>query len=55
MFRTVATAGSPPEEVARQIEENGFRFPVLFDEQGLALDYETVGYPTTLYLDQAGP
>ncbi|WP_420448909.1 redoxin domain-containing protein [Candidatus Palauibacter sp.] len=54
VFLTVATAGSPREEVARQIEEGGFTFPVLFDEQGLALDYEILGYPTTFYLDQAG-
>jgi len=54
VFLTVATAGSPREEVAAQVEEGGFTFPVLFDEQGLALDYEILGYPTTLYLDQAG-
>ncbi|WP_419165387.1 redoxin domain-containing protein [Candidatus Palauibacter sp.] len=54
VFLTVATAGSPREQVARQIEEGGFTFPVLFDEQGLALDYEILGYPTTFYLDQAG-
>lgn len=54
VFLTVATAGSPRDEVAAQIEEGGFTFPVLFDEQGLALDYEILGYPTTFYLDQAG-
>ncbi|MCY3679120.1 MAG: redoxin domain-containing protein [Gemmatimonadetes bacterium] len=54
VFLTVATAGSPREEVARQIEEGGFTFPVLFDEQGLALDYEILAYPTTFYLDRAG-
>ncbi|WP_419949071.1 redoxin domain-containing protein [Candidatus Palauibacter sp.] len=54
VFLTVATAGSPRERVAEQIEEGGFTFPVLFDEQGLALDYEILAYPTTLYLDRAG-
>ena len=54
VFLTVATAGSPRDEVARMIEENGYPFPVLFDEQGLALDFEILGYPTTLYLDQGG-
>ncbi len=54
VFLTVATAGSPRDRVAAQIEEGGFTFPVLFDEQGLALDYEILAYPTTLYLDQAG-
>ena len=54
VFLTVATAGSPREDVAQQIEEGGFTFPVLFDDQGLALDYEILAYPTTLYLDRAG-
>ena len=54
VFLTVATAGSPREQVAQQIEDGGFTFPVLFDEQGLALDYEILGYPTTFYLDHAG-
>ena len=54
VFLTIATAGSPRDEVAAQIEEGGFTFPVLFDEQGLALDYEILGYPTTFYLDRAG-
>ena len=54
VFLTVATAGSPRDQVAEQIEEGGFTFPVLFDEQGLALDYEILGYPTTFYVDQAG-
>lgn len=54
VFLTVATAGSPREQVAQQIDDGGFTFPVLFDEQGLALDYEILGYPTTFYLDQAG-
>ena len=54
VFLTVATAGSPREQVAQQIDDGGFTFPVLFDEQGLALDYEILGYPTTFYLDQVG-
>ena len=54
VFLTVATAGSPRDEVARMIEENGYAFPVLFDEQGLALDFKIQGYPTTLYVDGAG-
>ncbi len=54
VFLTVATAGSPRDQVAQQIEEGGFTFPVLFDEQGLALDYEILAYPTTLYVDRSG-
>ena len=54
VFLTVATAGSPREEVAQQIEEGGLAFPILFDDQGLALEYEILAYPTTLYLDRSG-
>ncbi|MDE2943182.1 MAG: TlpA disulfide reductase family protein [Gemmatimonadota bacterium] len=54
VFLTVAAAGSPRERVAEEIEEGGFTFPVLFDDRGLALDYEILAYPTTLYLDRAG-
>ena len=54
VFLTVAAAGSPRERVAEEIEEGGFTFPVLFDDRGLALDYEVLAYPTTLYLDRAG-
>ncbi len=54
VFLTVATAGSSRDRVAQEIEEGGLAFPVLFDDQGLALDYEILAYPTTLYLDRAG-
>ena len=54
VFLTVATAGSPREEVADLLQEHGYTFPVLLDEQGLALDFEIHGYPTTLYLDRSG-
>ena len=54
VFLTVATAGSPREEVADLLEEHGYTFPVLLDEKGLALDFEIQGYPTTLYLDRSG-
>ena len=54
VFLTVATAGSPREEVADLLEEHGYTFPVLLDERGLALDFEIRGYPTTLYLDRSG-
>ena len=54
VFLTVATAGSPREEVAELLEEHGYTFPVLLDEKGLALDFEIRGYPTTLYLDRSG-
>ena len=54
VFLTVAAAGSTRERVAEEIEEGGFTFPVLFDDRGLALDYEILAYPTTLYLDRAG-
>ncbi len=54
VFLTVATAGSPREEVVDLLEENGYTFPVLLDDEGLALDFEIHGYPTTLYMDRSG-
>ena len=53
-FLTVATAGSPREAVNRLLSENGYTFPVLFDDQGRAQDFEIHGYPTTFYLDPDG-
>ena len=53
-FLTVATAGSPREAVNRLLSENGYTFPVLFDDQGRAQDFEILGYPTTFYLDPDG-
>ena len=53
-FLTVATAGSPREAVNQLLSENGYTFPVLFDDEGGAQDFEILGYPTTFYLDPDG-
>ena len=53
-FLTVASAGSAPEGVNEILSENGYTFPVLIDTQGSALDFEILGYPTTIYLDPEG-
>ncbi|MYH52806.1 MAG: TlpA family protein disulfide reductase [Gemmatimonadetes bacterium] len=53
-FLTVASAGSAPEAVDEVRSENGYTFPVLIDTRGSALDFEILGYPTTIYLDPEG-
>ena len=54
VFLTVATAGSPREGVNELLLENGYTFPVLLDDEGRAVDFEILGYPTTLFLDPDG-
>ena len=54
VFLTVATAGSPREGVSELLRENGYTFPVLLDDEGKAVDFEILGYPTTFYLDPDG-
>ena len=54
VFLTVATAGSPREGVNELLFENGYTFPVLFDDEGKAVDFEILGYPTTFFLDPDG-
>ena len=53
-FFTVATAGSPRADVNEFLSENGYAFPVLFDDEGRNLDFEVSGYPTTFFLDPDG-
>ena len=54
MFVTVATAGSPREGVNELLAENDYTFPVLLDDEGKAMDFEILGYPTTFFLDPDG-
>ncbi len=54
VFLTVATAGSPRDGVAELLSENGYIFPVLLDDEGKAVDFEILGYPTTFFLDPDG-
>ena len=54
VFLTVATAGSPREGVNELLAENGYTFPVLLDDEGKAVDFEILGYPTTFFLDPDG-
>ena len=54
VFLTVATAGSSRDGVAQLLSENGYTFPVLLDDEGKAVDFEILGYPTTLFLDPEG-
>lgn len=51
---TVATAGSSRDGVAQLLSNNGYTFPVLLDDEGQAIDFEIIGYPTTFFLDPDG-
>ena len=53
-FFTVATADSPRAEVKEFLAENGYAFPVLFDDEGRNLDFEVSAYPSTFFLDPDG-
>lgn len=54
VFVTVATAGSSRDGVAQLLSNNGYTFPVLLDDEGQAIDFEIIGYPTTFFLDPDG-
>ncbi len=54
VFLTVASGGSSIDAVNEVLSENGYTFPVLIDDAGLATDFEILGYPTTFYLDPDG-
>ena len=54
VFLTVATAGSRRVDVNELLSENGYAFPVLFDDDGKNLDFEVIEYPTTFFLDPDG-
>lgn len=54
VFLTIVTADSPRPEVEELLAEEGYTFPVLFADPGLALDFEILAYPTTLYVDPDG-
>ena len=54
VFLTIVTADSPRIDIDELLAREGYTFPVLFDEGGLALDYQILGYPTTFYVDPDG-
>ena len=54
VFLSVATAGSPREEVDELLSKNGHSFPVLFDDDGTGVDFGVLAYPTTFFLDPDG-
>ena len=54
VFLTVAGAGSSRDAVAEVLSEGGYTFPVLLDDEGRAVDFEVLGWPTTFYLDPGG-
>lgn len=54
VFLTVATEGSTRAGVNDILTENGYTFPVLFDDGGHSIDFGIGAFPTTLYLDPDG-
>ncbi|MYI06663.1 MAG: redoxin domain-containing protein, partial [Gemmatimonadetes bacterium] len=54
VFLTVASAGSSRDGVAQLLATNGYTFPVLLDDEGRAVDFEVLAWPTTFYLDPDG-
>lgn len=54
VFLTVATEGSTRTGVNDILTENGYTFPVLFDDGRYATDFGISAFPTTLYLDPEG-
>lgn len=54
VFLTVATEGSTRTGVNDILTENGYTFPVLFDDGGQAIDFGVSAFPTTFYLDRDG-
>ena len=54
VFLTIVTADSPRVEVEELLAEEGYAFPVLFADPGLALDFNILAYPTTLFVDPDG-
>ena len=53
-FLAVATAGSSRESVSDMLSESGSAFPILLDDEGKALDFDVLAYPTTFFLDPDG-
>lgn len=54
VFLTVAGAGSSRDGVAQLLATNGYTFPVLLDDEGRAVDFKVLAWPTTFYLDPDG-
>ena len=54
VFLTIATWDSGRNEVGELLAEEGYAFPVLFDDGGMALDFELRVIPATLYVDPGG-
>ncbi|MDE2654050.1 MAG: TlpA disulfide reductase family protein [Gemmatimonadota bacterium] len=54
VFLTVASAGSSRDAVAEVLSGGGYTFPVLLDDEGRAVDFKVLAYPTTFYLGPNG-
>jgi hypothetical protein len=50
MIVGISVDTDPPAEVAAWVEERGFRYPIAFGDQDLAMRYGVIGFPTLVVI-----
>ncbi|MFO0687587.1 MAG: TlpA disulfide reductase family protein [Myxococcota bacterium] len=50
----VSVDTDPPAVVAKWVEERGFRYPIAFGDQELAMHYGILGFPSLIVIDPEG-
>ncbi|MBK7947677.1 MAG: TlpA family protein disulfide reductase [Deltaproteobacteria bacterium] len=54
MIVGVSVDTDPPASVAKWVEERGFRYPIAFGDQELAMHYGILGFPSLVVIDPEG-
>ena len=54
MIVGVSVDSDPPASVAKWVEERGFRYPIAFGDQELAMHYGILGFPSLVVIDPEG-
>ncbi|MBY0400329.1 TlpA family protein disulfide reductase [Myxococcota bacterium] len=54
MILGVSVDTDPPSQVASWVEEWGFRYPIAFGDQELAMHYGILGFPSLVVIDGEG-
>lgn len=54
MIVGVSVDTDPPASVAKWVEERGFRYPIAFGDQELAVHYGILGFPSLVVIDPEG-
>lgn len=54
MILGVSVDTDPPASVAKWVEARGFRYPIAFGDQELAMRYGILGFPSLVVIDGAG-